>query len=151
MWLIHDESQHNYNCIIFFTCTVSSALESVTISSNISSPVYQSIGSAITLTCTVELSPLFLGVAMNISTKWIGPARFMITNTAQPALGSTTTYASSAIVSSFTRDHSGVYSCTATVSSTTSFLIGSGSESQTGRARVTVGKITLMNDHCYNC
>ena len=121
----------------FFTCTVSSILDSVTVSSNVSTP---SIGSAITLICTVELSPL-LGVAANISTKWMGPAGLMISNTAQPVIGSTTTYTSSAIVSFFVRNTSGIYSCTATVNSTSTFHIGSGSESRTGNARVTVGKM----------
>ena len=96
------------------------------------------VGSAVTLTCTVTLSLAVNDVTVN--TVWTGPDGFMITNTAQPVMGSTTTYTSSAMVSSFGRDQSGVYTCTATVSSTSSFLTNSSQMS--GTARVTVG--TMM-------
>jgi hypothetical protein len=56
-------------------------------------------------------------------------------------MGSTTTYTSSVTVSSLVRNNSGNYTCTATVSSTSSFHVGNGSESRTGRARISVGKM----------
>ena len=119
------------------------------LSSNTSSPIHSaSIGSAITLICTVKLNPL-LNVAVNVATMWTGPAGFTMTNTAQPVNGSTTTYISSATVSSFGRGQSGVYSCTATASSSSPFFIDNlGSQSQTARARVTVGKTI---NHCNYC
>ena len=101
------------------------------------SPI-QSVGSNITLTCSVELSSA-VDVLVIVNTVWTGPNGFMTTNTAQPVMGSTTAYTSTAMVSSFGRDQSGDYNCTATVSSTSSFLTDSGSQSRT--ARITVGKI----------
>ena len=102
---------------------------SVTVNSDPVSPI-QPVGFAINLTCTVELSTA-VNVPVTVSTLWTGPDGFMTTNTAQPVMGSTTTYTSTAIVSSFRRDQSGVYTCTATISSTSSFL---SSNSQSGTA-----------------
>ena len=104
----------------------------VTITSDPVSPIQP-----VTLTCTADLSPA-VNVQVIVNTEWTGPDGFMTTNTAQPVMGSTTTYTSTATVSSFGRGQSGVYTCTATVSSTSSFLTDSGSQS--GTARVTVGK-----------
>ena len=94
------------------------------------------VGSTVTLTCTVELSPA-VDVPVTVNTVWTGPDGFMNTSTAQPVMGSTTTYTSTAMVSSFGRDQSGDYTCTATVNSTSSFITGSMGSSST---RVTVGK-----------
>ena len=77
------------------------------------------VGSSVTLTCTVELSPS-VDVPVTVNTVWTGPAGFMTTNTAQPVMGSTTTYISTAIVNSLGRDKSGDYTCTATVNATSS-------------------------------
>ena len=101
------------------------------------------VGSDVTLTCTVvlTLSPA-MDVPVTVNTVWTGPDRFMVTNTAQPVMGSTTTYTSTAMVTSFGREQSGFYTCTANVSSTYSLTIGSGSQS--GSARVTVGKYCLL-------
>ena len=84
-----------------------------------------------------------MDVPVTVNTVWTGPDRFMVTNTAQPVMGSTTTYTSTAMVTSFGRDQSGVYTCTANVSSTSSLLtIGSGSQSVS--VRVTVGKYCML-------
>ena len=92
------------------------------------------IGSTVTLTCTVVLAEYVEGLTVN--TVWTGPNGFSKNGTAQ-RMGSTTTYTSTAMVSSFERDQSGNYTCTATVSSTSSFLTNSMGSSST---RVTVGK-----------
>ena len=97
------------------------------------------VGSTVTLTCTVELSPA-VDVPVTVNTVWTGPDGFMTTNTAQ-RIGNTTTYTSTAMVSSFGRDQSGDYTCTATVSSTSSFLTDSMGSSST---RVTVGKASHL-------
>ena len=116
---------------------ISVPIPEVMISSDPVNPI-QLMGSDVTLTCTVELDPA-VDVPVAVNTVWTGPAGFfMTTNTAQPVMGSTTTYTSIAMVSSFGRDHSGVYTCTATVSSSSSLLTDSGAQS--GTARVTVGK-----------
>ena len=121
----------------------------MTITSDPVSPIWP-VGSNVTLNCTVELSPA-VDVPVTVNTVWTGPAGFMTTNTAQPVMGSTTTYTSTAMVSLFGRNQTGKYTCTATVSSTSSFLTGSGS--QYGIARVTVGKVisytcTTIGDIC---
>ena len=109
----------------------------VTVTSNKPNPI-QPVGSDVTLTCTVELSPA-VDVPVTVNTVWTGPDEFMTANTAQPVMGSTTTYTSTAMVSSFGRDQSGNYTCTATVSSTAQFI--NDSELRSGIARVSVGEI----------
>ena len=109
------------------------------ISSGPVSPI-QAVGSDVTLTCTVELSPA-IDVPVIVNTMLTGPDRYMTTNTAQPVMGSTTTYTSTAMVSSFGRDQSGNYTCTATASSISSFISSSmGSMS----VKVTVSKTNSL-------
>ena len=100
------------------------------------SPIHPDV-SAVTLTCTVELSPA-VNLKVTVTTVWTGPAGFMTTNAAQPVMGSNTTYTSTAMVNSFGRTQSGNYNCTATVNSTSPFHADSDSQSET--ARVSVGK-----------
>ena len=69
----------------------------VVVSSDPVSPI-RPVGSDVTLTCTVNLSTV-VNVEVDVNTVWTGPAGFMTTNTAQPVMGSTTTYTSSATVS----------------------------------------------------
>ena len=107
----------------------------VTVASDQPNPI-QPVGSTVTLTCTVELSPA-VDVPVTVNTEWTGPNGFMTTNTAQ-RMGSTTTYTSTAMVSSFGRDQSGDYTCIATVNSTSSFIASSGSISST--ANIIVGE-----------
>ena len=106
------------------------------------------IGSAVTLTCTVtvELSSA-VDVPVTVTTTWTGPAGFMTTNTAQPVMGSTTTYTSTAMVSPFGRDQSGNYSCRATFRSTSLNTFLTGSAGRTGTARVTVGETIAIVDY----
>ena len=101
------------------------------------------VGSSISLTCTVELSPL-VDVPVIVNTVWTGPDGFMTTNTAQPVSGNTTTtYASTATVSSPGREQSGNYSCRATVRAVSSSIIDSVGYSS---SRVIVGKAINFND-----
>ena len=99
------------------------------------------VGSSTNLTCSVELSPL-VDVPVTVSTEWTGPDGFVTTNTAQLVTGSTTTYASTAMVSSSGREQSGNYTCKATIRSTiSSSLI----DSMAGysSSRVIVGKVII--------
>ena len=98
--------------------------------------IIRPIGSNVTLTCTVELSPA-VDVPVTVNTVWTGPAGFRTTNTAQPVMGSSTTYITTAIVRSFGRDRSGNYTCTATVSSMFPVLSFS---SQSEPVLITTGK-----------
>ena len=96
---------------------------------------------AVTLTCTVELSPS-VDVPVTVNTVWTGPAGFSTTNTTQAKTGRTTTYTSTAMVNSFGRAQSGNYNCTATISSSFSFITGTSSHS--GIAEVTVGECLIL-------
>ena len=110
---------------------------SVSIASDPANPV-RPTGSNVNLTGIVELN-LVENISVTVNTVWTGPDGFMTANTAQPVMGSTTTYTSTAMIISFGRVQSGVYNCTATVSviSTNSFLSGG---VLSGVKRVTVGE-----------
>ena len=110
---------------------------SVCLKSDPVSPIQLFKYSNITLTCTVEFSPA-VDVSVTVNTVWTGPAGFITNNTAQPVMGSTTTYVSTHIVRSFNRNKSGKYTCRATVSSVSPDLPSS---SQSGTKLITFGKI----------
>ena len=118
---------------------------SVSITSIPASPI-RPVGSAVTLSCTVMLSPA-VDVSVTVTTVWTGPAGFMTTTTAQPVMSSNTTYTSTTMVSSFGRDQSGVYTCMATISSTSSFIHSSIVSAST---RVTVGEIACLTMHAHH-
>ena len=98
-------------------------------------------GSSVTLTCNVELSPL-VDVPVNVNTVWTGPDNFNSNMMAQQ-MGSTTTYTSTVMVSSFGRDQSGDYTCTATVSSNTSLVLNE-SDAQFETAYITTGNYACI-------
>ena len=105
------------------------------------------VGSDVILMCTVDLDPA-VDVSVTVDTVWSGPDGFMNTTTAQPVMGSTATYTSTARVSSFGRNQSGNYSCEATISPTN--MLTTDRNSKSGMAVVTVGKAkstcTLMRE-----
>ena len=112
---------------------------SVTVTSDPVSPI-RPIGSDVTLTCTVELSPA-VDVPVTVNTVWTGPDMFMTTNTAQHVMGNT--YRSLVMVSSFGRDKSGNYTCSVSVSSDNT--IPSTSDVRVGSARVTTGEANVAS------
>ena len=126
------------------SCCVVPAPTSVSVTSDLPNPI-RPVGSTVTLICTVVLAEYVDGLTVN--TEWTGPNGFSENGMAQ-RMGSTSTYTSTAIVSSFGRDQSGNYTCTATVSSTSSFLSTSDSLSKT--TSVTVGENYLCVDSTYN-
>ena len=98
----------------------------VVITSTPASPI-RPVGSPVTLTCTVDLSPL-LDVPVTVTAQISGPSGVTITPPTQNSvMESTTRYTSTAMVSSFGRDQSGEYTCRATVRLVTanSFISGS--------------------------
>ena len=104
------------------------------------------VGSNVTLTCTVELSSA-VDVPVTVNTVWTGPQRMILLSSAT-LIVNLTRYTSTAMVSSFGRDKSGNYTCTATVNSRTdsTFLKDSMISST---IRVTVGKFnSLINYIC---
>ena len=126
---------HLFNCVLLLVPSP----RSVTVTSDPVSPIQPFSSQDVTLTCTVnvELNPA-VDVPVTLNTAWTGPDGFMNTNTAQPFMGSTTTYTSSAIVSSFGREKSGKYTCNATITSESQFIFSS---SEMGHINVTTGKI----------
>ena len=86
-----------------------------------------------------------MDILVIVNTEWTGPDGLTTTNTAQPVMGSTTTYTSTVMVSSFGRDKSGNYRCRATVSpnpSLSMFLMGGGSRLEI--VKVTAGMTTKL-------
>ena len=112
---------------------------SVDILSDSFSPI-RPIGSAVTLTCTVELSPA-VDVPVTVNTVWTGPDGFMTNSTAQPVMGNATTYNSSVMISSFGRNQSGNYTCSVSVSSANTILTTS--DIRVESARVTTGEANI--------
>ena len=142
---ITSKTSNHLHCVKYLLsllCPLVPPPTSVTITSDPVSPI-RPVGSDVTLTCTVELSAA-VDVAVTVNTVWTGPAGFMTTNTAQPVMGTTTTYTSTAMVSSFGRDQSGDYICAATVSPKPSslFLIRGGSQLRI--VNVTTGMATIL-------
>ena len=78
-----------------------------------------------------------VNIPVTVITVWTGPAGFVANITAQSIEGSSN-YTSTAVVGSLGRNESGVYTCTATITTTSSFVKDSASNN--GTARVTVGK-----------
>ena len=99
------------------------------------------VGSSINLTCTVELSRL-VDIPVTVNTVWTGPDGF----TADNSDLRNTIYTTTSMVSSFGREQSGVYTCTASISSTSAFLVGS--TQMSGTARITVGKSMRISCKC---
>ena len=121
-----------------------SAPNSVCVTSDQPNPI-RPIGSTVTLTCTVVLAEYVESLTVN--TEWTGPSGFSENGIAK-RMGSTTTYTSTAMVSSFGRDQSGDYTCIATVISTSSFFTNSMGSSST---RVTSGKISWLISSALSC
>ena len=94
----------------------------------------------------MELSSA-VDVPVTVSTVWSGPS--VITPVTNSVMESLTRYTSTAMVSSFGREQSGVYTCRASINSMPqAFLVGS--SSRTGTARVTVGEVLIINLHVKN-
>ena len=121
-------------CMMSLSCCAVPAPTSVSVTSDLPNPI-RPVGSTVTLTCTVVLAEYVDGLTVN--TELTGPNGFSENGMAL-RMGSTSTYTSTAMVSSFRRDQSGNYNCTATVSSTSSFF--STSTLLSDIARVTAGK-----------
>ena len=111
------------------------APESVTVKSAPVTPICP-IEPNITLTCTVELSPL-VDVPVTVNTMWTGPNEVVASSAVQLVMqGSSTTYTSSALIRSFGREKSGNYTCIVTVSLMSPFINSSHS-----RSNISIGKI----------
>ena len=107
----------------------------VIVTSNKPNPIWP-IGSAVTLTCSVEVN-LMVDIPVIATLSLRGPSGEIHNSTAPVPLGST--YArSDALISSFVDNHSGLYSCSAAISSNSSFIIKSVNTTSEVK-RVTIG------------
>ena len=118
------------SCFFFIVPTP----EVMTLISNPDSPI-RPIGANVTLSCTVELSPA-VDVPVTVNIQLTDPAGSLLTTTAPSVAGHTCT--STALVSSFGRDQSGGYICTASFNSLSLFLADS--RPQSVATLVTVGE-----------
>ena len=96
------------------------------------------VGSAVTLTCTADLDSA-IGVPVTVNIQLRDPAGRLLTATTPSVSGST--YSSMATITSFGRDQSGLYTCSATVSPSPPNSFLSDSSSRSGTLRVTTGEI----------
>ena len=108
---------------------------SIIVTSNKSNPI-RPVGSDVTLSCAVELSPL-VDVPVTVYTVWTGPDDFMTHSDTIQSIVNATNYTSTTMISPFGSDQSGNYTCTVTISSTSTLLTTS---SGSAVAEVTVGK-----------
>ena len=113
----------------------------VTLSSSIPNPV-PPFGSNVTLTCAVELSPA-VDIPVTVNTELTGDEGFMRTSTAESVMGSLTNYASTFLISPFGRSNSGLYTCSATVSLSSTNAYISGSSTAIHSLRVTTGNLEV--------
>ena len=109
----------------------------VTLSSSIPNPI-PPFGSDVTLICSVELSPL-VDIPVTVNIQLSDPSEDLLT-TALPSM-SGSTYNITRMIASFGRDQSGVYTCTATVHSTSPNTFVTDSNSMSNSIRVTTGEI----------
>ena len=141
MMLSRNTSAFN-NPIFFFYDVVPSPL-SVKITSDAASPIL--VLSAVKVTCTVRLHSA-VDVPVTVNTVWNGPSDFAENRVAQ-RVQSTNVYTSEIMFSSFGRNQSGNYSCSAYISSYSQFLINS--RGQRNTSRITIGKRTCLSDLYY--
>ena len=119
----------------------------VVVTSSPASPI-KPIGSTVNLTCTAKLGLAVQNVSVTVEFQWRNPDGSSLSTSILNQLMSQSThmYASTVVVSSFSREQSGVYNCTATAigssSSTPSYLNRSDSISVT--ARFTTGIAYLI-------
>ena len=127
------------------SCFIVPAPTSVTVTSDQANPLaVRPVGMAtVTLTCTVVLDSS-VDVSVTVNTMWTGPAGFSMNNIMAQQMVNTTTYTSTVMVSSFGRNQSGNYNCTATVSSASPFITGN--PSMSGTSRISVGELVIIVD-----
>ena len=108
----------------------------IRISSQVNPLMVRPIGSTVTLTCMADLDPA-IDVPVTVNIQLSDPAGSPLATTTQSVSGST--YSSMATISSFGRNQSGVYTCTAFVNPASSNRFLS-SSSQSVTLRVTTGE-----------
>ena len=114
------------------------APSTVLLTSDPVSPIWP-VPSDVILTCIVELNPA-VDIPVTVSTVWTGPSGVAILSNDTSAMHNLSEYyISTAVISSFGRNQSGNYCCTASINSTSksAFVMSVGSLS--GAIKVTTG------------
>lgn len=106
--------------------------------SDLARPI-QAVQSAVNLNCTVVLSDA-VNVVVNVNSQWSGPDGFIDANNVT-ASTSMKTYSSTTQIAQFNRNNSGNYTCTFTLSSTSSSIR---SHSNSSTVEVTFGNNSIM-------
>ena len=119
---------------------------SVTITSDAMS-AFRSIGSNITLTCTVELSTT-MDIPVTVNTLWTGPDVLMTEHTLQQVGINPSTRIRTSVISSVQKSNCDYYICTAIISSSSLFLSNS---SGSGMKIIAIGKSFIYNYISYRC
>ena len=123
--------------IFFSFCSPPVPNPVVVITSTPASPI-RPVGSAVTLTCTVDLSRA-VDVPVTVNAQLSAPVGATITSDTNSVMVNTTRYTSTAMVSSFGRNQSGEYTCTATVELVTANPLIIGGTGVTGMDSITIG------------
>ena len=98
-----------------------------------------SVGDQFTLTCTVEvLTSVDINVQVAVSVLFTAPRGLPVSVTTSSVSGST--YTSTAVIPSWGREQSGLYTCTAKYQSMPSSSFVTDSDAKSARIRVTVGR-----------
>ena len=113
---------------------------SIAIVSNKPNPI-RPIGSTVTLTCTVELSPA-VDVPVTVNIHLSDPAGSPLNTTLPLVSGSS--YTTTAMISSFGRNQSGIYTCTMNTSSTLTSPFITSSKTRFGTFRITAGELKVV-------
>ena len=131
------------DCTMTLSCFIVPAPSSVTVTSDQANPLaVRPVGmDTVTLTCTVVLDAS-VDVSVTVNTMWTGPAGVALSPT-DPVEVSSRRYTSTVTVSSFGRDQSGEYTCTATVSSASPSPLITGNPSMSGTSRITTGELVV--------
>ena len=109
----------------------------VVITSTAVSPI-RPVGSTVTLTCTVYLSPL-VDVPVTVNVQLSAPAGVTITPVTNSVMENTTRYTSTFMIYSFGRNQSGEYTCITTVELVTANPLVIGGTGVTGMDSITIG------------
>ena len=93
-------------------------------------------GTDVTLNCVVELSPA-IDIPVTVNVQLTDPAGSPLINSTQSVSGSI--YTVTVMISSFERDQSGYYTCTADITSKSPFLADS--DTHVGVIRITTSEV----------
>ena len=114
---------------------------SVVVMSNRHNPI-QPVGSNVTLTCNIELSPI-VDIEVNVTIVWTRPNNTIIKNNTYTLMGNiTTTLESNITVRASGRSVSGDYTCNVNIASSKDFQYIDSAITTSNKTRITTGMYT---------